>query len=362
MKSQIISLGRVEDAALAIAAALNWLLVAGVFAALLAVSTEVHAAETPVCTGSDLVAGMRAEAPERFAAIQEQAARTENGEALLWRIETPGSDVAPSYLFGTMHVTDPRVVDLSDPVRAAFEAAETIVIESTDILDRQAMMAALAAEPQLTMFTDGTTLRSLIAEEDLPMVEEALRQRGMPLATISRMKPWMISSMVALPACEFDRQAKGRMILDVMLAQEAQAAGKALAGLESAAEQLGAMASLPMELHIEALVETLRLGPMVEDVLETMVTLYLAEEIGMFWPFFRAVLPSGEDGEAGYVLFEEAMVNARNRVMAERALPIIEEGAAFIAVGALHLPGPEGVVALLREKGYRVIAEPSRPD
>ena len=117
------------------------------------------------------------------------------------------------------------------------------------------------------------------------------------------------------------------------------------------------MASLPMEFHIRGLIDTLKLGETVDDVIETMVALYLAEDTGMFWPFFRAALPVGGDANAaGFSAFEETMVTARNRTMTERAAPFIDAGGAFIAVGALHLPGEEGVIELLREKGYRVEA------
>lgn len=98
----------------------------------------------------------------------------------------------------------------------------------------------------------------------------------------------------------------------------------------------------------------MKLGDRIEDVNETMVALYLRGDTGMFWPFFRAVLPGGTDDDEGYAAFEEAMVKARNRTMMERAVPILAEGGAFIAVGALHLPGPQGLVALLRRAGYRV--------
>lgn len=340
-----------------LAGLVNWLLVAALVAALLAYSSAARA-EAPTCSGADMVAEIRDRDPDLYAAIAEEAAATENGDNLLWRIEAREEGGAPSYLFGTMHVTDPRVVELADAVRQAFDAADTVVIESTDVIDQAAMMAALAAEPELTMFTDGTTLRSLIPADELGMVEARLRQRGMPLGSVNRMKPWMLASIVALPACEFDRKARGEPILDLMLAADAQAAGKELAGLETVSDQLGAMASLPMDLHIEGLVETLRLGDRMGDVLETMIVLYRAERIGMFWPFFRAVLPSGADGRSGYAAFEETMVNARNRTMAHGAEPFLANGGAFIAVGALHLPGPEGLVSLLRAAGYEVTPEP----
>ncbi len=299
---------------------------------------------------------MQRDDPALLESIREEAAQVVNGEALLWRVDKDG--VASSYLFGTMHMSDPRVVALPQPAQAAFDEASTVVIETTDVLDQSKMMAAMLAEPGLMMFTDDTTLFSLLSEEDRAEVEAALSARGIPPASVAKMKPWMIAAMVALPACELARKTAGAPVLDTELANQAQLAGKALAGLETVADQLGAMASLPMEFHLRGLVDTLALGDRVDDVIETMIVLYLGGETGMFWPFLKAAVPSEAEMEAdgGYAAFEERMVTARNRTMAERAVPFLEDGGAFVAVGALHLPGPEGLVALLRERGYAVEA------
>lgn len=333
-------------------AALNLLFLAA-FLATLALAVSQARAKEAACAGEDMMAKMQRDDPAAVAAIRAEAAGVENGRGVLWRIDREG--VAPSFLFGTMHMSDPRVVALDARARAAFDAASTVVIETTEVLDQARMMAAMLANPELTMFTDGTTLISLVPEAERAEFEAALAARGIPPASVAKMKPWMIAAMVALPACEAARKAAGAPVLDLRLAGEAQAAGKALGGLETIADQLGAMASLPLEFHIRGLIDTLKLGDRVDDVVETMIVLYLEEETGMFWPFFRAALPSGgASGEAGFSAFEEAMVTARNRTMAERAMPFIDAGGAFVAVGALHLPGPEGLVALLREKGYRI--------
>ena len=66
-----------------------------------------------------------------------------------------------------MHMTDPRVTRLPPAAQKAFDAADTVVIETTDMLDQAKMMAAMhAASPDLMMFTDGTTLASLLSPED----------------------------------------------------------------------------------------------------------------------------------------------------------------------------------------------------
>lgn len=314
--------------------------------------TETHRSQAPVCTGDNLLVTLAAEDPKALDAIRAEAAATLNGEGLLWKLEKQGTPT--SWLFGTMHMTDPRVTDLPPAARTAFDGSGTVVIETVDILDQQQMMQTLAKHPELMMFTDGTTLFSLIPEADRAGVEAALEARGIPPGSVAKMKPWMLAALVALPACEMARKTAGEPVLDIKLAQDAKAEGKVLKGLESVADQLGAMASLPMEFHIKGLVDTLKLGDRMDDVIETMIALYEEGGTGMFWPLFRAVLPQGEGDESGYVAFEKTMITSRNHVMAERSGPILADGGAFIAVGALHLPGPDGLVELFRRDGFTV--------
>jgi hypothetical protein len=167
------------------------------------------------------------------------------------------------------------------------------------------------------------------------------------------MKPWIISTVVALPACELARKSGGAPVLDEKLGLDARAQGKALEGLETAVGQIEAMASLPMKFHIQGLVDTLKLNDQIDDVNETTILLYTRGETGMFWPLFRSLSPSTASSE-GYAEFEKTMVTARNKTMAANAAPIIDRGNAFIAVGALHLPGNEGLVSLFRRAGYAV--------
>lgn len=324
------------------------------FLIMVAIATGKARAEAPACTGHDMMAGLEATDPALVATIKAEAAKTLNGMGLLWKIEKEGRQ--PSWLFGTMHMTDPRVTSLTPAAQKAFDASATVVIETTEVLDQAAMMAAIMAKPELMMFTDSTTLSSLLSPEDKITVDKALEKRGIPPASVAKMKPWMISAMLSLPACELARKAEGAPVLDVKLAEEAKADGKQLKGLETVAGQLEAMASLPMEFHMKGLVDTLKLGDRMDDVIETMIVLYTKGDTGMFWPLFRAVLPGGEDDASGYAAFEQTMVTARNTVMVDNAEPILADGSAFIAVGALHLPGEGGLIELFRKHGYSVTA------
>jgi uncharacterized protein len=206
------------------------------------------------------------------------------------------------------------------------------------------------------MFTDSTTLSSLLSPDDAAVMNGALDARGIPPLTVAKMKPWLLSAMLALPACEVARQSAGEPVLDVELAQDARAAGKQVEGLETAESQLRAMASLPMAFHMKGLVDTLKLGDRVNDLNETMILLYQRGDTAMVWPLFRAAMPGQQDDPADYAAFEQTMITGRNKVMVEHAEPILANGNAFMAVGAMHLPGPEGLVEDFRKAGYTVSA------
>lgn len=354
MKPAAALADRLARYSLWILAAANVLFLLSFLAAATLAAGQAHAGDPTSCNGRNIVAQLARDNPQLLQKIRAEAAATPNGRGLLWKVEKDG--VAPSWLFGTMHMTDPRVARLPAKARDVFDTADTVAIETTDILDQRAMAAAMLEDPELMMFTDGSTLTDRLSAKEQEAVREALKARGIPLASVKKMKPWMLASLVALPACELKRKSSGAKVLDVRLAAEAKADGKTLKGLETVTEQLSAMASLPMELHMRGLVETLKLGRRNDDMIETMIVLYNKGETGMFWPLFDAVLPSGKGEASDYARFREAVVKARNHTMLERAEPILDRGDAFIAVGALHLPGKEGLVALLRKAGYTVTA------
>ncbi|MEO0543501.1 MAG: TraB/GumN family protein [Pseudomonadota bacterium] len=329
-----------------------------VFAAALlltaATATQAQAQNMPACSGENLLAQLEKDDPDAHAQIIRTAQSTPFAQSLLFKIEKDG--IEPSWLFGTMHMTDPRIVQLSDKVQSAFDQADTLIIESDEVLDMTKAQMALLARPDLQMFTGDARLTDFIDDEERAVLEEGLQQRGLQLALINRMQPWMVTGLVALPACEMQRKQAGELFLDLALADRAKAAGKTIAGLETIVEQLEAMASLPVEFHVQGLVETVKLGDAMDDVIETMIQLYLDENIAAVMPTLETVAAKlgGTDDDEGYAAFEEKIVVNRNHIMAERAQPHLEEGSVFLAVGALHLPGEEGVAQLLQDAGYTI--------
>jgi uncharacterized protein YbaP (TraB family) len=306
------------------------------------------------CTGKNLLAELQQNDPIKYAAILAESDKVANGKSIFWKLEKPG--VRPSWLLGTMHVTDPRVLTMPKGAPEADKAADTIIVESDEILDDKKAAMALLAKPELMMFTDGSTISKFLSPADNAKLEAGLKERGIPLAAVSRMRPWMISSVVSLPPCEIARKTKGAQFLDQRIAIEAAAAGKQVKGLETLGDQLQAMADLPVEFHLKSLIETLQLGDKMQDVVETMTDLYLAGDIGATMPMLKIVAPDGNDDGSDYAAFEQRIILDRNKVMAEHAAPILANGNVFMAVGALHLTGDQGLIELFRKQGFTVTA------
>lgn len=352
-KSRPVLAERLADAGLWVIAAIH-VLVALSFLLVLATLSPAHAQEPPVCGGENLLEKFEKDDPAGFARLRAEADAVPNGRGIFWKIEKAGQPV--SWLLGTMHVTDPRVLAMPEAARAAYADAETIIIESDEIADEKKASMAIMARPDLTMFTDGKSITDFLDKEDAKTLAEGLKKRGLSLAALGRMKPWMIASFIALPACEIARKSAGAAFLDQRLARDALSDGKTLKGLETLIEQISALDSLPVEPQVQGLVQTVELGDTLEDVIETMSQLYLAGDVGMIMPMTRAASPETNDDAAAYADFEQRIIVDRNHIMADRAAPILTGGNVFMAVGALHLPGPEGVVELLRKQGFTVTA------
>ncbi|MDB5522657.1 MAG: polysaccharide biosynthesis protein GumN [Rhizobium sp.] len=309
-------------------------------------------AEDLTCGATDLVGALKKSDPAAYAKLRAEGDRIKNSGYRFWKLEKDGQ--APDWLLGTMHLSDPRVTGLPDAAKAAYDASSTVVLESDEILDQQAASLKLFAKPDLMMFGGTKTITDYLSADARKVLEKGLMDRGIPLLSVVKMKPYIIASMVSLSTCELSRKASGAPFLDMKLAVEAQAAGKKVKGVETLQEQIEAMASLPMDFHVRALVSAVRYPKYTADMMETTLQLYLNGQIGLVFPAAAYFAPEKNSSDfKDIALFEEKLITQRNHHMADRADPILADGNVFMAVGALHLIGDQGVVELLRQKGYK---------
>lgn len=328
------------------------ILIALAFFTLSFLPSTAHAA---VCKGKDLLKQLEIENPKAYASIMGQAGRTLNGNALLWKIEK-GEDNPPSYLFGTMHVTDDRLLDVPDEVLDALNGADIVALENLDVLDRTVTSQRLKEIPELWKFEDGKSLRDYMTEQDLETLRAAARSFKVGFFKILKYKPWLVMSMLSTSRCERLRKADGKPVLDNAIGARAQRINAELVGLESLREQLSAMDSMPMKSQVAYLVGTAHLADKSQDGLETMIQLYLQRKIGAIQPMFSYYSSKSNSLKTAYSEFQTHLIDKRNIVMRDRSLPLFEKGSSFVAVGALHLPGEMGLVNLYRQAGYTVTA------
>ena len=305
----------------------------------------------PVCKGNDLMAEMKARDPDGFARIQKEAAAIPNGKALLWRVEREGK--APSYLFGTIHVSDDRVNALSPAINEALASVKRVALEITFGDDSLSALASLAS---LTTYQDEKSLKTDLSANHYAALQAILGKLGLPPGAADRTRPWLMMLQLSFPGCEIGRQTMGLKPLDQRIGENAAARGIEVVGLETAKSQMEAMARLPEADQI-ALLTTAIIGHAdIENAFETLVLRYLERDVAPILPLQYYMSEKAGLSPLAMQTFERELVVKRNHKMVEAALPFLEQGSLAIAVGALHLPGKDGLVELIRAKGYKVTA------
>lgn len=322
------------------------------FLSILLPSVSFAAEDVPAqCKGADMLAEMQSKAPDIYKKVMAESDGLPNTEAMLWKIEKPGG--APSYLFGTMHLSDPRIATLSPAVKEAISHSKSVTLEVADLSDK-AVAAAMAKTAALIIYTDGKSLRSALTADEYNDVQKTVSKSGMPGELAATMKPWLVSMLLATSDCERKQLAAGKTVLDLQIAAEAQKDGIAITGLETIEDQLGALAAIPDDQQIAMLKVGLKFIDRADDMTETLVQMYAKRQIGAAMPFQLALAAQSGVPPSAFDGFRKTLLIDRNAKMRDAALPFLEKGNAFIAVGALHLPGPVGIVALLRDSGYTV--------
>ena len=275
------------------------------------------------------------------------AAEVPFGEGLLWRIEAPGAPAgaAPNYLFGTMHVTDQRVLTLPEPVRAAFDSAQSATFEV--VMDNQVR----AKMGQAMVLSDGRTLDKILGPESFAQVVEAGRRYGLGPEQLRFFKPWALATILSIPQAELARAAGGSLPLDQALQARATEQGKPLHALESAQEQIALFNDMPEASQIAMLTSAIEQNATIETMFEEMTVSYLARDTGAIYGRMAA---QREAQPELMELFLRRFNDERNRTMAIRMAGRLRQGGAFIAVGALHLPGESGLLSLLTQNGHTV--------
>lgn len=257
---------------------------------------------------------------------------------LLWKIERPNFTGTPSYVFGTIHSDEPSVAK-PPPASAALASSRVFMMELLPDAD------AMATVAQALLSSNGTSLKALLGPSLFAKTERALAERGIPQQAADRLAPWAATVALSMP------KLSGGLPLDLALYGAAQSQSKPVLGIETAAEQTAVFTSLSQGEQIALLKDTLDYLPQIDQALVDMHRLYVARDLGAMVKLNDKYAPR-DAALARKVL--DALIDSRNQRMAQRIEGELQKGGAFVAVGALHLPGQKGLLNLLRLRGYRV--------
>lgn len=261
-------------------------------------------------------------------------------KGLLWRIEKP--DVAPSYLLGTMHVSANWVNLLVDDLEPVIQGAKGLVLETLLNDNSQIEMT------QAMMFSNGKKLDEYLTPPEMAQIKENIPRNSLYQFALQGLKPWAVYMLLSMPS------TPPGISMDALLKQRFEQNNKPVYGIESVTEQIQIFDTLAMGTQVALLRDALNNLSARDQIFKNMVNYYLNEDLDGLWGL-RDSLLNGSGEQTLY--FEKKMILERNYLMHDRIQSYLKKGGYLVAVGALHLPGQDGLLCLLSRQGYQIKAQ-----
>jgi uncharacterized protein YbaP (TraB family) len=269
-------------------------------------------------------------------------AQAAEAKTFAWKA-TKGSGVV--YLIGSIHVLTPDFYPLSPVLEAAFKDSDLLVeeVDMAEMLDPTAQLRVLSRG----MLPADQSLDKLLSPSTLALVKKVTADLGPAGQPLMRFKPWMLA--IALQGLELQKAGYDPELgLDRHFYDQAKSAGKSVQGLETADYQISVFDSMTMAEQDRMLAQTLK---------ELATELASVGKLAAAWKSGDVATVEGimqAELKAEPQMYQRLLVD-RNKAW----LPKIEalfnrSGHALVVVGAAHLVGADGVIAMLKAKGYTV--------
>jgi uncharacterized protein YbaP (TraB family) len=200
---------------------------------------------------------------------------------------------------------------------------------------------------EAALFPDQQTLEEKIGAEDFARVVQELAPTGLDGELIRKLKPW--GALINLRHGVADAPET----LDARLIGQARARRLAVLQMEDVEEQIFAFDECPMETQVALLKHTLAHRDERLALEDETIRAYLARDLSAIWRLRERFIARYPEIAAHQAVMTKRLLYDRSVVMAYRAQRELRRGEAFIAIGALHLHGGKGVLALLEQDGYR---------
>ncbi len=259
---------------------------------------------------------------------------TEKG--LFWKLESPTGVV--SYLFGTIHTDDNRVADFSPSVINAMKSVDAFMMEAEPNQD-----------PSIFLMND-TDLTTMLTQAEFEQVRELADFHVMHFGAAMQMKPWLLAVIFDLP------KPQTPFAQDNLLMTKSEDFGKQIIGLESSQAHFGIMDSFSLDEQLVMLRAVLKRTPAQKEAdFERLMAAYLKGDSDKITALDEKIT----GGILPKVLWKKMrtkLLDERNVIMAERSIAAANEKPVFVAVGASHLAGDNGLIAAFKNAGFKLSA------
>ena len=267
----------------------------------------------------------------------QSIAQRDKTNTLLWEISGNGLQ-QPSYLFGTIHMICKEDFLISEIVKQKFNSSKQVYLE-LDMDDPQLQVTMM----QQMQLPDKETLKNKLGESDFKKLDSFLqKEMNMNLVMFDKFKPMMVMSILAqrlLPCASMESYEMNF----VKMATEHK---KELLGLEKVDDQLGVFDAIPDSLEIRSIMNMVNDFESHKKEFSRMSSIYKTQDLDAL---YQLIVGSPE-----MMGSQELLLDRRNRNWIPVMESAMKNSSTFFAVGAGHFGGSQGVLELLRNKGYKV--------
>jgi hypothetical protein len=270
------------------------------------------------------------------------AAAQTRGRTFLWKVQSGASVM---YLAGSVHALTADAYPLNPAYQRAFDASSALV-EEIDLAEADPLSGGLGLLAK-GIYQDGRTFSSAVSRQTVTLVQEKLKNTPLALDLIQPMKPWMVMLMIEALGSQ-DAGLDPELGLDKHFYNLATDARKQVIGLETAESQIDRFDKMPEAMQEQMLRSELAEMDTEKSSLRSILT---AWQTGDAAAIEKMLLASFTTNPAAYA----SLITERNRNwMPQLETCLRRSSPCFVIVGAAHLVGPQGLLAMLQQKGYRV--------
>ena len=256
--------------------------------------------------------------------------------SIFWKLTSPGG--SENYLYGTMHTDDNRVSDINKSVIDAIKSSEIFLMETMEI-----------SNPNLLLL-DNINYSLYFDDEDLNKIKVLADFHTMSIERVLKMKPWLLAIIFdsPRPITPFN--------LDNLLKTKARDLGVRIKGLETAEEHFKVLDIFSMQEQIAFLKKVLAKSlQQKEKDYEKLMVAYLSQDLNKIIKV-NEIITSRLLSKSMWVKIKQEILINRNKIFFSRAHKLASKNRIFIAVGASHLSGKNGLLNQFESAGYKLEA------